>query len=106
MNIANENFHQEWSAQQKLSTKVEPVKDLLSENWETLKLLSSFCSLSTFDILLFLFVLDLFMICDGLLKQWYFFISPQWKGLNIRINDLKMQFYILFEFRSDEPIQL
>ena len=46
------------------------------------------------------------MICDGLLKQWYFFIGPQWKGLNIRINDLRMQFYILFEFRSDEPIQL
>ena len=70
-----------------LSAKVESVKDVLSEKWEILeKILSFFFSLSTFDFLLFLFVfvIDLFMS--------YFLISPQWKGLNIRINDLKMHF--------------
>ena len=73
-----------------LSGKVEYVKDVLSEKWEILeKILSFFLSLSTFDFLLFLFVfvIDLFMS--------YFFISPHWKGLNIRINDLKMHFSIL-----------
>ena len=70
-----------------LSAKVESVKDVLSEKWEILeKILSFFFSLSTFDFFLFLFVfvIDLFMS--------YFLISPQWKGLNIRINDLKMHF--------------
>ena len=49
------------------------------------------CSLSTFDFLRFLFV---FAICIWLI-MWYFFISSQLKGLNIRINDLKMHFSIL-----------
>ena len=55
------------------------------------KILFFFCSLSTFDFLHFLFV---FVICIWLI-MWYFSISSQLKGLNIRINDLKMHFSIL-----------
>ena len=82
---------------------VESVKDVLSENWQILeKILSFFCSLSTFNFLRFLFV---FVICIWLV-MWYFFICSQLKELNIRINDLKMHFSILLQFQSDEPIQL
>ena len=92
--MKHEYNYWEASAGDQLNTyrwmKVESVKHLLSENWKILeKILSFFFSLSTFDFLLFYllwFVFDLFM--------WHFFISPQLKGLNIRINDLKMHFSI------------
>ena len=91
MNIAYEKFQQVISSVLS-STLIFQRKSSLwkmylaksGKSWK--KYFRFFFSLSTFDFLLFLFVfvIDLFMS--------YFLISPQWKGLNIRINDLKMHF--------------
>ena len=67
-----------------VSAKVESVKDVLSEKWgnlgkNTFLFLAFLLSISYFFYLYF--AIDLFMS--------YSFISPQWKGLNICINDLK-----------------